>query len=286
MVTRADLAAADLRLRLGALLRGLRAAVERRQARTAALARPEIAHLAITQQHAQAALGAAEAFARDGRCYGPGAALTPGESDRLTALAAQAGAPLPVAALRGRGLSELDAEILLLAVAPGVDPAFATLYGYVNDALAATSATPHLCVEALATGSDHERRVIAACGPFGALRGEGWLTVATPERGSLTPLRPADGVLELLWGAAVDLGLLGDRSTGAPPAPATIDAERVHALAGALAAGRLDVVGVWDPDGAAGRAVAAALAGGRPAVQAGAAELEATLQRASISGAV
>lgn len=277
MTAPAELAAAELRIRLGGLLRGLRAAVERRGARTSALARPELSHLAITAQHAQAALGAAEAFARGGRSYGPGAALTPDEAEAIVAL----GPRLPVARLRERELGDLEIEVLLLAVAPAVDPAFATLYGYVHDSLAATAATPFLAVEALATSCEHERRVIEACGPFGVLRGDGWLA-AGADRTALTPLRPADGVLELLWGANVDAGLLG-----APPIARSspLDDDGARKLAEALASGRLDVVGVWDPDGG-GADVAAALVAGRPAVHAGAAGLEAALQRAAIGGAV
>jgi len=50
--TVADLASAELRLRLSAILRGIRAAVARRDTRIRALARPELADLAITAQHA------------------------------------------------------------------------------------------------------------------------------------------------------------------------------------------------------------------------------------------
>jgi hypothetical protein len=291
VVTRAGLASAELRLRLGALLRAVRAAVGRRADRTAELARPEISHLAITEQHALVLLREAERFARGGRTYGPGAALGREEVGRLGELETQAGLAglhLPGRILRRRGLGELDLEILLLAAAPSVEPAFAGLYAYLNDALPCTSLTPALAADVLATDVDHERRVVEACGPLGTLRSDGWVTVTPPDRAAPAPLRPADGVLELLCGADVDAGLLGRR---APPPhdgtlPAAVDPELVASLAAALAARRLDVVGVWGPEGGGGRAVAAALTGGREAIRATAQDVGVALQRASMRGAI
>jgi len=291
VVTRGEIASAELRIRLGALLRGVRAAVDRRGRRTAALAQPEISHLAITDQHAYVVLQEAEAFARSGRAYGPGSALTRDDVDllgRLETYAGAAGMQLPGRVLHRRGLSELDLEILLLTAAPAVDPSFAALYGYLNDAAASVSATPYLAVDVLATDCDHERRVVEACGPFGTLRSDGFVTVTGPERASLTALRAADGVTELVWGASIDSGLLGRRATPARggPLPAGVDAELVAELAAALGSGLLDVVGVWGPDGGGGRAVVAALLAGRAVVHTAAAGVDVALQRASVSGAV
>jgi hypothetical protein len=291
MVTRGELASTELRIRLGALLRGVRAAVARRAERTAALARPEISHLAITEQHAHVVLEEAEAFARTGRDYGPGAALTSEECDLLEALETHAftdGIQLPGLVLRHRGLSELDLEILLLAAAPAIDPSFATLYGYLHDALPSVAATPYLAIEVLATDCDHERRVIEACGPFGTLRSDGFAMVQGPERGSLTALRVADGVAELLWGASIDTALLGRRQVPPPsgPLPAGVDAELVAELAGALRAGLVDVIGVWGPTGSGGRAVAATLISGLATVQATDGDVDVALQRACLSRAV
>jgi hypothetical protein len=291
MVTRGELASAELRIRLCALLRGLRAAVARRAQRTAALARPEISHLAITEQHALVVLEEAEAFVHSGRTYGPGTALTDEECELLEALeteAIAAGVPLPGAVLRRRGLSELDLEILLLTAAPAIDPSFATLYGYLHDALPAVAATPYLAVEVLATDCDHERRVIEACGPFGALRSEDFVTVQGPELGALTALHTANGVPELLWGASIDSGLLGRRAVPPPggPLPAGVEAELVAELAAALRAGLVDVVGVWGPTGGGGQAVVATLLRGRATVHASDGDVDVALQRASLSDAV
>jgi hypothetical protein len=291
VVTRGELASAELRLRLGALLRGIRPAVDRRIRRTAALAQPDISHLAITQQHAHVVLQEAEEFASTGRAYGPGTALTEDEAEMLDDLAGaarDAGMQLPGQVLRERGLSELDVEVLLLTAGPALEPSFATLYGFVHDAMSAVAATPYLAVEVLATDCDHERRVVEACGPFGTLRHEKLVTATGLDRAAMTPLRPAEGVAELLWGASIDCGLVGHRMArpSGGPLPAGVDVAHVTRLAAALRAGRLDVAGVWGPAGGGGRAVVTALLADAPVVLARAGGLDAALQRASMAGAV
>ena len=289
MVSRSELAVAELRVRLGALLRGLRAAVEHRAQRTASIQRPQVREVAITEQHALSVLRDAERFAHQGRAYGPGTALTQAEHDRLAELerhAAQAGVTLPSGVLRARGLSDLDLEVLLLTAAPSLDPSFATLYSYVHDARSAGAATQHLAAEVIATGCDHERRVVEACGPFGLLRSDGWMMTIGPERGALTALRPADGVTELLRGSSVDGGLLASRcpAPAATGLPAGVDADVVASFAAALAAGALDAVGVWGPDGGGRRAIVEALVGSGHVVVAGHEDAAAALQRAAIHG--
>ena len=291
MVTpRSDLAAAETRIRLGALTSGLRAAVERRTGRSAALDHPEAIERAITERHAELVLREAEAFSIAGRTYGPGATLTAQDTamlDQLRRQATEAGFELPGDVLRDRALSDLDLEILLLTAAPSLDPVFATLYAYVNDARSASAATQSLAVEVLATSGDHERRVVEACGPFGTLRSDGWIETGGPPRAALTPLYPAAGVAELLWGSSVDPALLARapaRSDGAlPPA---VDAALVAALSNALERGALDVVGIWGPDRGGVDAIVGALLGGRAAVRADAGEVAVALQRAAMTGAV
>jgi hypothetical protein len=288
---RAQLAAAELSLRLGALLRGLRAAVDRRDRRTAALDRPDLAHLAITRQHARVVLDEAAAFAGGGRAYGPGTSLLPAERARLDDLGAQAtaaGFQLPGTLLRERGLAELDVEILLLAAAPALDPSFAALYGFLNDTRSCLSATPYLAVEVLAVDSDNERQVLTACGAFGALRSGGWLVATGVDRSALTSLRVADGVLELLSGASVDSRLLGRPAAPVEhrPLPAGVDPDVVAALGQALRLGRIDVVGVWGTRRSGRSAVVAALVSGRPALRTGPDGVDVALQQAALSGGV
>ena len=287
MVTHSELAAAELRVRLGALMRGLRAAVDRRAQRTAAIQRPQAREIAITAQHARAVLAEAEAFAANGRTYGPGTGLCQAEREQLDRLEDEAGRA-PGAILRARGLTELDLGVLLLAAAPTLHPSFATLYAYVQDARGLGAATQHLAVEVIATDRDCERRVVEACGPFGTLRSEGWLTAAGPDRGAHAALRPADGVIELLCGSSVDGGLLAGapRATPAARLPAGVDAELVATLSAALRTGRLGVVGIWGPDRAGRRSIADALVGSERVVRAGLQDAAAALQRAAITTSV
>ena len=287
---RGELAAAELRVRLGALLRGVAAALDRRAERTAALARPQIDRVAITEQHARAALHEAEVFALNGRAYGPGASAGEPELallEHIRRQARDAGVVLPGDVLRGRSLGDLDIELLVMAAAPSIDPAFATAYAFINDVVSCGALTPQLAIEALATNGDHERRIVEGCGPFGVLRSDGWLRACDGARApSLTPLLPADGVTELLCGSAVDGALLARRGPrrDAGALPAGVDPEAIVALAEAFGAGRVDVLGVWGSDGAGGRAVAAALLAGRPAVHAGSDDPLGALQRAAIGG--
>ena len=290
----AHLAAAELRLRFGALLRGVRAAVARRDARIEALAHPELAHLSVTAQHAQVLLAEAEGFVARGRAYGPGTALTWTEQDQLVALHERAGAAglqLPGAILTERGLSGPDLELLVLTAAPALDPTFGALYGYLNDLRSCSACTPTLAADVLATDADHEQQVLTACGPYGTLRADGWVIASQVDRGVTTLLRPAEGVLELLIGASVDAGLLGRERplTMARPSPAAAPPV-LPDLAAAFQAGRVDVVGLWGPERSGQPRVVAALAGDRPLLHMadsdGAADIEVALQRAALNDAV
>jgi hypothetical protein len=292
--TRAGFASAELRLRLGALLRGVRAAVARRDTRIRSLARPELADLAITTQHAQVVLAEADSYACSGRAYGPGVALTAAEERQLSRLhqdAADRGMQLPVDLQAARGLSALDRELLLLITAPALEPAFGAIYGYLNDLRFCTAFTAPVGVEVLAADAEHEQRVLAACGPFGALRGEGWVTAAPVEQSAATVLRPADGVVELMTGAPVDPALLGRDTEPMPSAGAAATTMRhAAAVAAAFRAGRVDVVGIWGPAPNGRSAVIAALAAGRPVVTAGSLAgdraVNSALQRAALAEAV
>lgn len=290
MTTRLDASLANEQTRLGlsALLRGIRAAVERRTVRTAALAAGEFTRLAITERHVSGVLDDAESLATDGRPYGPGAAFDQAETEALARLARHAdaaGVLLPRQALIGRGLDDLDQQILLLAAAPLIDPSFGTLYGYLHDSLNASAATAYVAIEVLATGCDAERLVREACGPFGLLRADGWLTSAAAGRDA-TALEPVEGVVELFSGSTVDCALIGTAHLPPPTGRAAggADASTLRALAGAFADGRVDVVGVW---GSAGdtEPIIAAVTDGRAHFDTGPAGLTTALQRAAIAGA-
>jgi len=277
------------RIGLHALLRGLRSAVQRRAARTEALVEGALAR-PITERHAMCALDDAESLTTTGRDYGPGAMFDPAETealDRLARDAEAAGVLLPRQALAARGLGCLDQQVLLLAAAPQIDPRFGTLYGYVCDSLAATAASTYVAIEVLATDCDTECAVRESCGPFGALRAGGWLVEATDRAGSPT-LQPADGLVELLCGSAVDCALIG---TGSAPSPGTAVPDTVapddathRALADAFADGRINAVGVWGPPAAAAPVIRLMLSG-HDRIDTGPDGLTIALQRAAITGA-
>lgn len=293
---RAGLAVAELRVRLGGLVRGVRSAMARRHLRHVALSRPELAPVAITQQHAETLLAEVQTYVVAGRAYGPGTRLTSDEQRQLDELGSRAengGVRLPGTILRSRGLDELDIEVLLLAAAPAVEPAFGELYAYLNDLRTCAALTGGLAVEILATDTDHERRVVTACGPYGRLRAEGWMTATLLDRSATTMLRPAEGVSELLSGATIDDGLLGSASPSllaVPSGSGLAGGPRgIGRLARAFQSGHVDVVGLWGA-GRGGARLVGVLAGERAVVDAGepagVAHVDLALQRAAVAGAV
>jgi hypothetical protein len=296
--TRAELAQAQLRLRLGAVLRGVCGAVVQCDARIRSLARPDLADLAVTSQHAQVLLAEAGQYVSAGRAYGLGAALTATEEHRLADLdrrAAAAGFQLPDALQAERGLPALDRELLLLVSAPALAPAFGALYGYLNDLRSCTAFTARVGVDVLATGPDHEQRILTACGPFGALRGDGWVTPSAVDTGAHPLLRPADGVVEFLAGASVDAGLLGRAVDASSAVGEPLGTWRnAAAVARAFQAGRVDVVVIWGPPHGGRAAAVAEVAGRRACLVAddaadspiGSDDVDRALQRAALSGSV
>ncbi|MEU1312400.1 ATP-binding protein [Streptomyces cinnamoneus] len=137
--------------------------------------------------------------------------------DAAERAAEQAGAVLP---LRSLGLSPLETDLLLVALAPDLDPGYERCYGYLNDDVSLRRATVglalHLC--GLHPGEPRGR---AALDPAGPLRASGLLEVQDPERPYLTrSLRVPDRVTDHL------LGLLA----GPPPPPAAPE-DPAHRLA-------------------------------------------------------
>lgn len=174
------------------------------------------------------------------------------QPDRLTALAAAA------------GLSELDVELLLVALAPDVDSRYEQCYGYLNDDVTRRRATVGLALrlcgvpEAVAAG----RARLATGAP---LVDTGLVVPEELERPFLSrSLRVPDRVVaHLLGDDTVDAGL-ADLAAVVPPAAELAEAGPV---ARALAAGAglvylIERAGA----GAAALAVAALASTGRPAV--------------------
>ncbi len=103
---------------------------------------------------------------------------------------------------RAFGLLPLDLELLLVALAPDLDPRFERLYGYLHDDVSRRRASVGLALE-LATGS--QRAAVGAArarlGPLAPLVTGGLLLVEDPDRPSLTrALRVPDRVIAHLLG--------------------------------------------------------------------------------------
>ena len=124
--------------------------------------------------------------------------------------------PSPLDLLVARlGLTRADRELLVLAVAPGLDRALEHLYGYVQDDAGLRFATPHLASELLGPGVLHR---LASDAP---LRRLGLVTlVATDDGWGSRPLRVDERVLCHLRGLeALDPEVASELRPVGDPAP-------------------------------------------------------------------
>ena len=146
--------------------------------------------------------------------------------DRLVRLAARA------------GLSPLDVDLLLIALAPDVDSRFEQFYGYLNDDVTRRRATVGLALRlaGLPEAAVAGRARLDAGAP---LRAAALLVVEEPERPLLSrTLRVPDRVVaHLLGDDATDAGIARMVEVSAPGETAGVDREAVARLAHALAAG-------------------------------------------------
>lgn len=289
MVSAGDLATADGRVRLGALVRATRAAVVRRAEQTAALHHPELASLVITDQRAGVLLDRVERFVDVGPIYGPGAALADHERSEIRRLRTEArasGIILPSDALIGRGIEGLDLALAYLIAAPDLEPSFAGLFGYLLDVVQPMRLTEQVAVDIMAADADDAHRIVTACRRYGSLLGDGLIERrrAPDGLGPVDLLVPADGLVELLRGASVDNALIGAQPEPHPSGcvPTTVDRSVLADIASGFAAGAVDVVAVRGVEGSGREAVAQALASSRPVVWGSAADAVDVLQRAAV----
>ncbi|MFE7840725.1 ATP-binding protein, partial [Streptomyces sp. NPDC057474] len=117
----------------------------------------------------------------------------------------------PLERLAGRlGLTELDARILLIALAPDLDRSYEQLYGYLNDDVGRRRATVGLALD-LCGLPVHLAQARARFRPSAPLSALGLLTVEEPERPFLgRALRVPDRlVAHLLGDDTLDAALAG-----------------------------------------------------------------------------
>ncbi|OHV25728.1 hypothetical protein BBK14_21590 [Parafrankia soli] len=121
--------------------------------------------------------------------------------DRAAAVALSRGESLRLRDLARRcGLTGLDVDILLVALAPDLDARFEKLYGYLQDDVTRRRASPGLALE-LCGRSPLDADARARCTPDGPLVGAGLLIVEDAERPFLSrSLRVPDRVAGYLLG--------------------------------------------------------------------------------------
>ncbi|MFF1543782.1 ATP-binding protein [Streptomyces sp. NPDC058291] len=211
--------AAALLARLGALRDGVAALVDRRAAADPTAADP-LRGLYLTEEAVRHVLAGGTAASADAP-----AGLAPDGHDTLAGLAVRL------------GLTDLDAAILLVALAPDLDRSFEPLYGYLNDDVGRRRATVGLALDLCGTPA-HLAPARARFHATAPLRAYGLLDVEEPERPFLSrSLRVPDRLLaHLLGDDAPDAALHGCLQPLPPPLPD--DEDLADRLAQRLRSGR------------------------------------------------
>ncbi|WP_280880313.1 ATP-binding protein [Streptomyces pseudovenezuelae] len=209
--------------------------------------------------------------------------LLPVEPVREAFAEGRLGAPVApqdrLVALAGRlGLTEFDAVLLLIALAPDLDRTFEPLYGYLNDDVSRRRATVALALDLLGVPvhSAGSRARFHATAPLSTL---GLLTVEEPERPFLSrSLRVPDRLVAHLLGDDTPDATLTGHLHPLPAPPPSYDPQEpfldgefapfVHRLTASLTAGPLTVYLRERREGEGLACVAAALdTAGMPALR-------------------
>ncbi len=159
-----------------------------------------------------------------------------------------------------------DVELLLIALAPDLDPRFERLYGYLHDDVSRRRASAGLALELAGAGSGVASGLERVrLGPHGPLIAGGIILVEDGDRPFLTrSLRVADRVTAHLLGDDKPDATIVDLLIESVPAPIG----DVEVLARAIDAG-IPLIYVHERPGSSGRSLAAAALGsiGRPVLQ-------------------
>ncbi|GAB3451482.1 ATP-binding protein [Actinophytocola sediminis] len=246
-----SLAVEHLRLRLAELHHALRVAVDRQARAAAQLTRPDLTPFCVTDEQVSSMLDRVDAFT-EAMTEPPEPPRPDQESEQhLRRLAAARGATLPLDTLATRfGLTRPEQDALLLVAAPELDAAYERIYAYIVDNL--NRRAP--CVELLVTvgGQTPSTRLAlrGALGRTGRLRRFGLIHEHGDSPVELAQeLALGKGVFDFLLGWATDIGLLG-HDRGEVVGPESVAAPYLYSaglteLAGALADGEVDLVGLW-----------------------------------------
>ena len=267
------LAVEHLRVRLAELHQALRTAVARQSEAAALLTRPDLTPFCVTDEQVDALLDRVDAFT-EAMTEPPSSPRQDAESEQhLRRLAASRGVTLPLDALATRyGLSRVEQDALLLVVAPELDPGYERVYAYVVDNLNRRAPCVELLITVVAETPANRLALRRALGSAGRLRRYGLLRAYGEAPTELAQeLALGGGVFEFLMGWGGDVGILGhdpgevtqpERQLASP----YLQSERLTTLGHALAAGDVDVVGLWGcpADGQIDAAQALATAAGMP----------------------
>ncbi|MCP2163321.1 ATP-binding protein [Goodfellowiella coeruleoviolacea] len=247
-----DVAVQHLRIRLAAVHRALRLAVERQARLAALLTRPDLTPYCVTDEQVGVLLDQVDAAAGAMTEPAPQPPPEPEAERDLRRRAAAHGVTLPLDALATRfGLTRVEQDALLLVAAPELDPGYERIYAYIVDNLNRRLPSVELLVT---VGADTpaarlaRRRALGPTGPlrrFGLLRACGAAPVELAQELVLGP-----GVFDFLLGWGGDVGLLGhDPGEVRQPQPQVVPpglaADRLARLGRALGAGEIDLLGLW-----------------------------------------
>lgn len=288
------LAVEHLRVRLAELHQALRVAVDRQTRTAAALTRPDLTPFCVTDEQVGALLDRVDSFT-EAMTEPVSPPRADAESEQhLRRLAASRGVTLPLDALATRfTLSRVEQDALLLVAAPELDAGYERVYAYVVDNLNRRAPCVELLVTVAADAPADRLALRRTLGPTGRLRRFGLLRAHGDAPAELAQeLVLGKGVFEYLMGWGGDVGLLGhDPGEVAQPeprmVPPSLSPSRLTTLGRALAAGDLDLVGLWGgaPDAQIDAARALAGAAGKPLRRA-ASDLGADLRAAAALDAI
>jgi ATPase family associated with various cellular activities (AAA)/Winged helix domain, variant len=256
----AELALADLQLRLARVQCALRRAIATRAARAERLQTDRAPKLYLTEQAATALVDEVARTEPDTDAWRP----TAEERAERRILQDSATSALPFDRLALHGIDELEAFWLAVCAAPEFDTAYERVYGYVVDDLSRGAPSVDLLLSLV--GDAPERR--AALGPYGTLRRCRILAAGPPAASERRrELRPVGGLVDYLAGAVPEPpATIGDpyavRTLAEAPVPPGVDERRLRRVAAALHAGDVGAAAIWGRDDAMRERAVLALADG------------------------
>jgi hypothetical protein len=252
-----DLAAEHLLLRLQPLNRTLAQAVKWQRKQAAQLQRPEITPLCVTDEQINLLLRNVMALGGTAEWNGP-CKPTRDEVELQTRLRNCVHAvhgKLPMDRLQETLLlGDIEMDCLLLCAAPELHRDYERIFAYIHDDLNRRFPSVELLSSLLASSFQEglaRRRLI---GPFGTLRRMGLIE----EFGEKQPtdlrqeLRLAPGLFQFLTGiAGIDFGRFRDAdvidTSDNAPLPPGLEPKAISQATGALASGKISVLGLWGP---------------------------------------